>query len=1184
MDVTGTTEAKPKSKGLRVLRASAGSGKTYTLAKLYIEQLLWEVDPSTGKSRLRKGRNYHEHILAITFTNKATEEMKRRIVTELYNLWKGECEYMADFLVAHRESEEEIKAAALKALKEVLFSYASFHVSTIDSFFQTVLRTFAHELDCEYDYELQLDEEYAMRVAIHDFLKTLGAGPKNESVNKWVKELVKEDVVNKGDWDFFGKTAFKRLMDLLKSMNKEAFVNERPALLAYLQHEGEGVSLLQQFKKAVLVAAERYLNAYVGKAGTGLSPDDFRALLNRFSLSETDINGRSALHNLLKERDPEKKLSDALIKYTADDLNDSKKCFKTPISQHVCDAIFAFRDAVMVARSHSKALREMVGGIWRLGMVAEVNRHLETFRKDNNLLLISDTNELIARVLESGVPFMYERVGTWLNHFMIDEFQDTSRKQYANFKPLLEQSLSTGKENLIIGDEKQSIYRFRNSDPDLLHHDLEVDFPRFYDDSQTLKVNYRSFERIVNFNNAFFRKLIDGYVANQTGYDKLQSTYAHLHQEYSGNYNDTGLHGYVRVNFLYNVTNGPKYYDEKGGELTHEERMLDILPGYLLSLHRDKGIAYKDMLILVNTHEVGNKVVQRLLKHNQESAESDAIEVISGESLLLRNSPAVRLVVSVLRLVDSTQYKQGDEEDPDEEESRLLEKRLSDQYQYRVLHDFVNAAAGLPKDADCGDRLTASFDANESLRSESVQSQLATYAADMAQVLPDSQKEMLCLVSLVEKIIDRYVLHEGKRTTSETSFLMAFQNYVVEFSQRLNGGGTVHEFLRYWDEQSSRLSVPSSEDVDAVSIMTIHAAKGLERNCVIIPSASWPMVKCDNMEWIPRDEWLNGGDPVGGIGAGADAAVVPPLIPVKHSFLEEFSNFSQRLTSITQESLIDSINRTYVAFTRPRQQLHIFAYVKDLDSDMPETVGDWLHKLLPEIKDVRPHSYEADDERVSCENDDVTSFLDYCEYGTPEKGYVKEETAKNDDEGNDKDEDKDEDTKLDYFVKSALPMLKVKLPKESTVKQQEGQRLHHVFSLINYQGDEAYALRYAQKHRVVDGDNEWTTSMLEDVFAKMFTHPVISLWYASDNRVLNERNIISTTSISFSKRRPDRVVVRPDGEVMVIDYKFGSNYSPEVRKKNQDQVAEYVRLVRKMGHNRVSGYLWYVRLNRLITV
>ena len=196
-------------------------------------------------------------------------------------------------------------------------------------------------------------------------------------------------------------------------------------------------------------------------------------------------------------------------------------------------------------------------------------------------------------------------------------------------------------------------------------------------------------------------------------------------------------------------------------------------------------------------------------------------------------------------------------------------------------------------------------------------------------------------------------------------------------------------------------------------------------------------------------------------------------------------------------------------------------------------------------------------------------------------GYNKDET---DQEESDEETEEDEANRLSYFVKSALPMLKVKLPKESTVKQQEGLQLHHVFSLINYQGDEAYALRYAQKHRVVDGDNEWTTAMLENVFARMFTDPVMAQWFAADNRVLNERNIISTTNISFSKRRPDRVVVRPDGEVIVVDYKFGSNYSPEVRKKNENQVREYVNLVRKMGHERVRGYLWYVRLGRLVTV
>ena len=1188
MNIMNQNPTQSQGKGLQVIKASAGSGKTYTLAKLYIEKLLWRTDPDTGVTTLRtQEKNYHEHILAITFTNKATDEMKRRIVEELYNLWQGKCDYMADFLKNHSESEPQIRAAAQKALKEVLFNYQSFHVSTIDSFFQTVLRTFTHELECDYDYELQLDEKYATAVAVRKFMMNLGKEQGNEHISKWVREFVREDVVNNGEWNFFGKQVFSNLRKLAETMNKEVFVRCRAELLDYLHHDGSGRSPIQQFKKAVLDAVPRYEAEYAGKSGTGLSPDDFRALLSKHSLDLDNMKSGSALRYLLDERDPENGLNKTLVDYKVEDIANPRKCFKGDVSLSACEAIIKFRDRVVQAKKRSEALKGLVNHIWQLGMLAKIDEQLEAFRKDNNQLLISDTNELIARVLASGVPFMYERLGTWLNHFMIDEFQDTSRKQYDNFRPLLEQSLSSGYSNLVIGDEKQSIYRFRNSDPDLLQYELRKNFNAFYDDSLSLGVNYRSCERIITFNNDFFRALVNAYVQSNAHFEKLDKTYSHLKQLYSGSYDKKGVKGYVRVNYIYDYKGAPKRTDADGNAMKSKDQVLSMLPSYLLRLHHEQQIGYEDMLILVNTHTDGNAVVECLLDHNQNAAPGDEIEVISGESLRLKNSPAVRLVVSVLRLIDATQYSRIEDDSDGVEElskegARLLNQRLSMQYQYRVLHDFVNAVASQVVQPDCGEVLAKSFEKCMYVRDLPVNEQLESFAKDLVDVLPQSNKEMMCLVSIVEKIIAKYVLTQGRfsakangEDADESSFLMAFQDCVMNFTQQAQSGGTVHEFLRFWDEQSDRLSVPSSESSKAVSIMTIHAAKGLERKCVIIPFADWDMVTINKHEWVERSVWMGNGDPVAGVGADGNDAIVPPLVPVSRELLNLFPQFEDHLATIVQDSLIDNMNKTYVAFTRPRQHLHIFAILGRPVGDLPETVGEWLLELVPKLDGVVPHRFDPDAE-VSMGKDkgDATQFIEYCELGENEKGYQNNDDNKTIEKG-----------KLpQYFVKSALPMLKVRLPKDSTVKQREGLRLHYVFSLINYPGDEVFALRYAQQMHIVDEDETWTTARLKAVFEKMLTDEVMKQWFAPDNKVLNERSIITATNLSFEKYRPDRVVVRPDGEVIVVDYKFGQNYSPKVQTGNISQVKNYVDLLRKMGHERVCGYLWYVRLDRLVTV
>lgn len=1191
MTTDNTIQATASHSALQVIKASAGSGKTYTLAKTYIEQLLWRTDPETGASHLRvKERNYHEHILAITFTNKATDEMKQRIVKELYLLWKSDkSDYLKDFLKTHAESEEQIREAAGKALKEILFGYVHFHVSTIDSFFQTVLRTFARELDCDYDYELQIDEDYATRSAVHSFMTMLGKPTQNEYIDKWVKDLIKEEVVNKGDWDFFGKSAFSRLMEFAKTMNKESFITHRGELLGYLEHKGPGLSAIQQFKKALVEAARRNQDAYVGKSGTGLSPDDFIALLSSHGLSVDDIKSRSALNRLLEERDPEAKPNDTLMKYSVDDIG--SKGFKADVTLSACEDVIAFRDKVIQAHGRWKNLEKLVDDIWQLGMLAIVDRHLEEFRKENNALLISDTNELIGRVLEAGVPFMYERVGTWLNHFMIDEFQDTSRKQYKNFKPLLKESLGEGYSNLIIGDEKQSIYRFRNSDSDLLRVELSNDFKGYYDDSHPLEVNYRSFENIVKFNNLFFEQLIKDYVSQNSKYVKLQDTYAHLKQKYSGSYDKTGLKGYVRVNFVHKKK---KQSDETDKGTTSGS--IEKLPQYLVDLHQKQGIPYRDMLILVNVRKDGNKVIEQLLKHNQNAAPGDVIDVISGESLLLKNSPAVRLVVSVLRLIDSTLYAPNEDDADDHmgdrnterQESYQRAKRLATQYQYKALHNFVNQLTD-HQVKDYGEALAQSFEKFAKDRERPEEEQMKLFADELADLLPDPQNEMMCLVTLVEKIINKYVLQgditnadgadesdkeRTKKIAGESTFLMAFQNCVLEFTQQPRSGGTVHEFLRYWDDKSDVLAVPSTEAGEALNVMTIHAAKGLERNCVIIPFANWDMVKHDKLSWIPREVWMNGNDPVEGIGKDNEA-IVPPLIPVSSNLLELFNQFDDYHAASTQEHLIDNINKTYVAFTRPRQHLHIFYDLQRESIDVPQNVGEWLYCIMPKLPEVKCYALnETNNDPVPCANNDKN--LACCELGECEVGYQKP---------NDNDQiPAAEHDMPPYFVKSALPLLKVLLPKDETTQQIEGTRLHRVFSMIDRPGDEVQALRYARQTGIVDGENAWTSEMLQQVFDRMFTDPRTAPWFDPENKVLNERTIISATRLSFDKRRPDRVVMRPNGEVLVIDYKFGQKYSPQVIKKNRKQVADYVRLLNSMGHMQIRGFLWYVASDSVLEV
>lgn len=1186
-------------KKMHVIKASAGSGKTYTLAKKYIEQLLWSVDNVTGVSSLRKASAtpYHEHILAITFTNKATDEMKSRIVKELYKLSCGKSGYMKDFLREHpHDDEDAIKKASKSALEAILFNYTTFNVSTIDSFFQVILRTFARELDRDYNYEIQLDDKYAIHQAVHDFMVDMGEGKIDKNLSRWVRSFIQDEVENQGDWNFFGQGMMGKLLSFAFIINKENFRAHHEEILNYLSDVGSGggISAINKFKQAVATARNRHQDFC----------DHFGDTLRDFFIHhsfEIDKIKLVVIKKLLEHEE--------LTSQNINTLNDSSKTkldekvfrkgtFDVDEAQEANDEFQTLLQDYVFNIERVKFFDSLSRNVWRLGLLGQIDEKLTQFRKDNNSILLADTNELIAKVLESGVDFVYERVGTWINHFMIDEFQDTSRKQYENFRPLLEESLSAGNDNLIIGDEKQCIYRFRNSDPDLLQSQLRKDFAENYDDSQKLEVNYRSLENIIKFNNDFFKELL-GKLNGNHQYPKLHDTYENLHQKYSGKHDKWGKKGYVSVHFIYDGKQKdlPSRRDEDGEPLLKDEQVLHGLPRYILKIKKERHFEFKDILILVNTHDEGNKVVRRLLEHNMTAAPDDHIELVSSESLLLKNSPSVRLIMSVLRFIDTTQYSSftddGDRVENLAEtsyddltpEQQMLKRRLAEQYRYQVLHDFGKELGQKGEDADAGEVLLDTFAKNAVTLAQPIDSQVKRFVHELEKVMPDKTVELTSLQGLIDKIIKEYLVTSGMVRGSETAFLLAFQGFVSDFLGQRNCGGTIHEFIKFWDSKKEKLAVPSGNDDNAIGVMTIHASKGLEAPCVIIPFTDWEMIKPDLLVWLERELWLKetGKDAIfNKINFDEDGqCIVPPLIPVEGRLLAKSAVFDAYYNDIIQENLIDKVNKTYVAFTRACQELHLFAKVDKVklsDNDVNDecdTIGGWLFTLMPQLQGVKTVKWnETQDEDV----DDA--FLDYCELGTPEDKWQDDAHA-----GDDAGEATVE--MPDYMVNSALPLLKVKLPElVSDDVKDEGVRMHRLFSYIHRVGDEKRALTLGLRRHLIQENGYWTQKRVVEVFDTMFLDERTKDWFAPENKVYNERPFLKpmTGGNHPIADRPDRLVKRPDGEVLVIDYKFGEAHEASLKRRYERQVHRYMQLLVEAGYERVRGFLWYLRLDEVVHV
>ena len=1200
-------------KNMQVIKASAGSGKTYTLAKKYIEQLLWEVNRETGASSLRKDSGYHEHILAITFTNKATDEMKSRIVKELYRLSQGESDYMKDFLKDHADAgEESIKEAARRALQDILFGYTTFNVSTIDSFFQVILRTFARELDRDYNYEIQLDDKYAIYQSVHDFLVDLGEGKIDRNLAKWVKSFIQEEVESNGDWNFFGQGMMGKLLSFAYIISKENFRAHHDEIREYLSDvgSGSGVSGINKFKQAVVAAKKEHQDHC----------QNFSATLSKFFLDHHFDTGAIKMAVIKKLLNQEELTTYNLVTLKGiDDESLVKSVFyvKNLDKNKAQDAGGEFATLIQDFLAHfeyAKVFDSLVKNIWKLGLLGQIDQKLEQFRKDNNTILLADTNELITKVLDSGVDFVYERVGTWINHFMIDEFQDTSRKQYENFKPLLDESLGAGNSNLIIGDEKQCIYRFRNSDPDLLQSQLMQDFQENYNDSEKLDINYRSYEHIIDFNNKFFDLLLeklngvktDTGAASETAatgiplYPKLADTYKNLYQKYRHNSDnkieikDKKKRGYVRVQFIYTGTKAglPCRCDEEGNRLNKDEQVLYDLPRYILKLKNERHFEFKDILILVNAHDDGNKVVQRLLEHNVTAAPHEHIELVSNESLLLKNSPSVRLIMSVLRFIDATQYSNFDE-DGDKNENlataryddltsgqKVLKRRLAEQYRYKVLHEFGKAVGQAHKGSDMGEILLKVFSDNAVTLSQPLDWQVKNFARELENVMPDKCTELTSLQGLIDKIIKEYLVTSGMVKGSETAFLLAFHGFVSDFLEQRTCGGTIHEFIKLWDAKKDKLSIPSGSDDNAIKVMTIHASKGLEAPCVIIPFAGWEMVKPDYLVWMERDQWLSGNDghaPFAGIGHDENGnCIVPPLIPVENKFIEKIPEFQSYYNSLIQENIIDKVNKTYVAFTRASQELHMFALVGNGDVCEGDTLGKMLYTLMPQVNGVTTVKWNEThrDDHVD------ETYLDYCELGEIGQKNQKEDALAAA-SGNEAVE------MPDYVVRSALPLLKVKLPDlVSDEVKDEGIRMHRLFSYIRHQGDVRRAMALGERRRLIQDGGYWTMSRVAGVVDTMFSDERTREWFAPENRVFNERPFLKpmTTAHRPVAHRPDRVVLRPSGEVLVIDYKFGEAHDAQVKRRYEKQVRCYMQLLKQSGYDRVKGFLWYLRLNEVVPV
>ena len=590
---------------IRIMKASAGSGKTFNLAKTYIRLLLTDEE-----------RYSYRHILAVTFTNKATDEMKSRILKELHLLARSpkDSPYY-EGLVPMFDSEDGLRRRAETVLCDILHDYGAFAVSTIDRFFQQTLKAFSREIGQFATYQVELDRESLVSESVDRVLDSLSDD--NKDLLEWLTQSVMDDLEKGKRYNL--ENNLKTVAMTLKSDEHRAAVEEygideekeySKENLARMKKALSGV--MSSFVKEVKEAAK----AFVSAAGEeGLSNEDFsRKCFNSvYVCAASDPKDEPAYPSATIFRNSE----DFSKWFRKADLNRFAPVEGRlmPLIQRYCGIFTEKYKVYATASKISQILNE-------LGIAGDLDREFRALMKEKNVLSLDDSNVILRNIIDgTDAPFIYEKLGVRFEHFLLDEFQDTSRIQWDNFRPLIENSVAQGKENLLVGDVKQSIYRWRGSDWRMMAREVQGEFSQC--EVETLDSNYRSLRNIVEFNNGFFEYaslVLDGMSGEASGF-KVHSIYSDAGQLVKSK---DGSDGSVEVVFC-----------------DKEDEMNAILDA--VNKVREAGARYGEITVLVRSNRHGSEVAMFLM--------DNGISVISDDSLHLKSSAVARQVVSLLSSV-----------------------------------------------------------------------------------------------------------------------------------------------------------------------------------------------------------------------------------------------------------------------------------------------------------------------------------------------------------------------------------------------------------------------------------------------------------------------------------------------------------------------------------------------------
>lgn len=882
---------------LKIYKSSAGSGKTFALVKEYLRIVL--QNPADYK-----------HILAITFTNKATGEMKSRVINALVSIAEGN-ETELKKVLQEESSLPSIEKRARQALDFILHDYSSFSISTIDSFFQKILRGIAREINLPVQMRVELNEEDAIEAIIDNLFDDVG---KDKELTRWLTELYEQTIVSEGKWNIEYD---------LKKLARHLFSSQRLETLSFekekIRNTYQKLLKIKSDYESTLAAIGKKALAEIQSAGytvkdfaygeTGVA-GFFQKLINHEKIVEDDIGTRilAAAENpgswVIKSSKQRQELialvEDYLILYLHEALDIIKK------------ESIRYQSAVVVQQK-----------IYLLGIYNDLHRKLAHYRNEKNLLFLSDTPQLLNRfITNNDTSFVFEKTGTRYKHILIDEFQDTSSIQWLNLLPLIVNSLGSGHFSMVVGDAKQSIYRWRGGDINLLTGKIKNDLVHFKSITQekNLNTNYRSRRDIVSFNNDFFSSIPSFIQQNYPGVDAIALNLLfgeNLKQEVASKNNNPGC---VKINFLNDEEVANPEQSEETVSVQYEKQALQQLYNTILDLCKKK-YRYEDIAILVRSNLEGNRIATFL-------AENKITQVISPDSLLIVHNPKVIFLVNTLRyILDNKNHIARSELLFYYTSTKPALKKSG--LEHELFTDYLSAKK----------RRNANKNAIELFNAKAFDDNLLNklLPEDFINHLPRLSK--IPLYEAAEHLVRIFQLD-----SPPDAYVQRFLDLVLEFSNHQYA--SIQNFLEWWAKSntSAKASVLTPQEGDSIRIMTIHKSKGLQFPVVLIPFCNWSIEpQKDETIWVQSEE-----EPYKQLGD----------FPLKSTAKLKSTFFNKTYQKELLNTLTDNINLLYVAFTRAEDQLHIWS--KKPSTNNIKKCNELLWNILSNSEKLKPNFLTTD--------------------------------------------------------------------------------------------------------------------------------------------------------------------------------------------------------------------------------